>query len=175
MARPLLSVASAHSRQLLGYYNNGYYNNSCYNRAGCLAGSIIGAVVFALIALGLLICLLVRLKRQRAANAAYYQQNQQGYTGNAAPPTYPGYAGNQQYPPQYPAQQLQPGAYNNQGQGGPPPPPPPNMTDAQRQEWEAEQYAKYGEAGLVQGYPVNDGGAGPSGGVQMTQIPPHKQ
>lgn len=150
------------------------------------AGSIIGAVVFALIALGLLICLLVRLKRQRAANAAYSQQvrchsealcsakapdftscvhdpaavchkpvmltelrvlrflrvqNQQGYAGNAAPPTYPGYAGNQQYPPQYPSQQPQPGTYNNQAQGGPPPP-PPNMTDAQRQEWEAEQYAK---------------------------------
>lgn len=49
----------------------------CYDRTGCLAGSIIGAVIFALIALGLLVCLLLRLKRQRAAQQAYYNQQVQ--------------------------------------------------------------------------------------------------
>lgn len=40
-------------------------------------GSIVGAVIFALIALGLLVCLLMRLRRQRAAQQAYYNQQVQ--------------------------------------------------------------------------------------------------
>jgi uncharacterized protein (DUF2062 family) len=49
----------------------------CYNRAGCLAGAIIGAVVFGLIAVALFVWLLLRLKRQRAAQQAYYNQQVQ--------------------------------------------------------------------------------------------------
>ena len=40
-------------------------------------GSIVGAVIFGLIALGLLVCLLMRLRRQRAAQQAYYNQQVQ--------------------------------------------------------------------------------------------------
>lgn len=157
------------SRKLLGYgyrYNDGYA--SCADRTGCIVGSIVGAVVFFLIALALVICLVVRVKRQRLAAQAqpYYPSG----------PTVP--VGNQQYVgsgAQYPA----PSAY---GPGGPttaaqPTPygsypaqqaynsnaPPTNFANpGAREQWEREQYAKYGEAGLVTGQPVDNSG------VQMT-------
>lgn len=161
MGRPLSheALAHTHARQLLGYINNGYYdrNYNCYDRAGCLAGAIIGAVIFALIALALLTWLLLRMRRQRAAQATNYANNPQQVPQQQYAGPYPAQYGNQpQYPPQYP----------QQGQGPSPGPPPANMSSAEREAYEAEQYAKYGEAGVVQGYP-----AGPSNGVQMSQIP----
>lgn len=67
---------------------------------------------------------------------AHLSQNQQAYGTNNAPP-YPGYTDQQGQP--YPQPYPQPGYAPQAGAGAPP---PSNMTDAQRQEWEAEQYAK---------------------------------
>lgn len=174
------------SRKLLGlgynndpYYRDGYYNNSCANRTGCLAGCIIGAIVFFGFAIALVVCLMCRIRRQRrAAQSQTYhpsgptqQPQAQQYVGSGGAQQYVGSGGAPQYPApsaygpggptavaqptaygSYPEQQ----AYNNNA-------PPTNFADSSsREQWEREQYERYGEAGLVEGRPVNDSG------VQMT-------
>lgn len=176
MGRLLNEVVLPAGRSLLGYggNQNGYYNNgySCADRSGCLAGSIIGAAVFFIIALLLVVCLMVRIRRQRAAALAqpqYYPDPNQGtYGGGQTGPPPMQYTGTGAA--QYPAPSAWgPGGPTQQHQGAGSSAVPTNFAnDAQRNQWEREQYEKYGEAGLVQGQPVNDVG----NGVQLAQYPP---
>lgn len=113
------------------------------------AGAIIGSVLFGLVAIALLTWLLLRMRRQRAAAAAAYAANPQGaYTQNQPPYAgpYPGqYDNNQQYNAQAPyPSPSQPGFPQPgfQGQAPGPHPMPANMSGAEREAWEAEQYAK---------------------------------
>jgi len=131
-------------------------------------GSIIGATVFFIFAIILIAWLMVRIRRQRAAALAQPQYYPDPNMGGAPPQQYYG-SGQPQGAAPYPA----PSAYGPGGptqqqqayQTGSPSPAPTNFAnDAQREQWEREQYEKYGEAGLVQGQPVTNVG----NGVQMT-------
>lgn len=150
------------------YYNN--YNGSC--GAGCVTGSIIAAVVFFGIAIALVLLLVCRIRKQRtAAQAQPYRpggpnQQPQQFVSSGGAQQYPapsaygpgGPVAQQLYPqqqPSYPQQQT----YN----GGSASAPPTNFADPEaRSRWEREQYEKYGEAGVVEGQPVE------SSGIQMT-------